>query len=207
MWRAEVRGLLVVIVVGVAIVVLVMKLDTYGEDESSAAPSSTTEAPTTTTTTPLPVEPVDALCARVDELEAEIVDRIFNPVLTPIEEVLFQFFNDVSALDLGAVGAEYRAAAAFYERYNALAGPYGFDPERVVVEAPDDIYLQWRSLVTGDALGIEATSASLGFLCGVSMPVPLTYDIDDIEDLEDDFERERERFQAALGFVSSLPDG
>ncbi len=197
MRNPEIRGFVAVLLVAAAIVTLVVRLD-YDDDPDAASGPTTTVPEATTTAVPTVEDTADALCALVLDLRDVLFDRLTNPALQPTEDLLAIFYAEAAALPLGSASAEYAAASDFYRRYVEAAGPYAFDPERIVVEAPEDVYLSWRSLVTGEALGVEAANAQVGFACGVAMPAPPIFDLDALEDLERDFEREREDFQEEL---------
>lgn len=195
---AEVRGFVVVLIVGATIFGLLLALDDYGDDDevasaTTAPPSTTTSS--STTTIPDPAEPVLELCRLTEDAATQYAELVEGPGLIPPEQVLADFYAAAADLDLGPITAEYAAAARFWRDYVAVGLPYRFDPERIFVEGTDDEYLRWRSLVTTPALGVGPTNANLSFLCGLSLPTPADYDVDELDELEEELFDERQDFR------------
>jgi hypothetical protein len=159
--NAERRGTIAVVVVGLIIVGLLVALSgTPKRNRVVVAAEPTTDAGRTTTT----LAPADELCQLARRYSSDAGDQ---PPKT-VAQVAEVFYDQARALIVDpATRAEYEAAWNFYKSYNDIGEPANYDLFTIVAQGNGE---RWRALISRPGLGVDATVANVGFLCGVKLP-------------------------------------
>lgn len=181
----ELRGVIAVVVVIGAIAFAWTRIESHGTDEVAGPTRTTTTTTTTTvaTTTTLSQDEKNALiCVRANALADELVALGPEAGEGDLVEASLAFWGDVAELAGGGPRAEIVAVVSYYEDYIETAGPFDYDPARVIVEGDKEKYQQ---LITRPAPGFEGSRGLIAFGCGVEVPEQPRMDPDDFEDLED----------------------
>lgn len=182
---SELRGVIAVALVIIAIAFAWNRIERHGTDEvegptrTTSTTTSTTIAPTTTLTQD---EKNAMICVRANALAEELV--VLGPEAGEgdLAEASLAFWRDVLDLAGGGPRAEIVAVVSYYEDYIETAGPFDYDPARVIVEGDKEKYQQ---LITRPAPGFDGSRGLIAFGCGVEVPEQPRMDPDDFEDLED----------------------
>ncbi|RMH81622.1 MAG: hypothetical protein D6683_03855 [Actinomyces sp.] len=168
-WWTEIRGLVAVGVVVVAMVVAWQRLDASDVSLATSATTSstTTTASTTTTSTTTPEQAVEAACTRARRLVDEVDALGDDPPPGAVAALASSFWEDVLPLVPAELQTEVVAVVDYYHDYLELATPYEFDPVRIIGEGDKERYEQ---LVTRPAPGLATSRGFFAFVCGTELP-------------------------------------
>ncbi len=170
---SEIRGVLAVAAVGLAIVVCAGYLLDYDGDDAEASVTATTVAttvpPTTTEARALlsGLESIVELCALANDFKDGAESEVF---VYPgkLQQIAEEFYTVAIDLVDGNVRAEYAAALSYYEDFNEIGEPDNYDALTLLRGPNAD---RFRQLATREPPGVEATRANVAFLCeGLEIP-------------------------------------
>ncbi len=184
---AEIRGVLVVAAIVVAIVVAWTRIENReAPDETVVAVTTTatsaTTLPLTTTTT---VEQAgQAICERSEGLMGEIfLEDLQGGDEEAATRLALAYWTDMLDLVTPEIRLEVVAVVDYYRRYLEVGAPLDFDTERIIVDGDKE---RWQQLITRPARGLRAARSLVAFLCGVELPDQFRMDADDFDELEDE---------------------
>ena len=181
----ELRGVVVVALAVAAIAISWTIIENRGTD-GDAGPVATTSTTTTTTVPPTTTRSQDEMnqliCERARSFADEAAELAADPTPGATEVLALGFWTDMLALASVGARAEVVAVVNYYEDYIETAGPFAYDPARVIVEGDKE---KLEQLITRPAPGFEGSRGFIAFGCGVEVPDQPLMDPDDFEDLED----------------------
>ncbi len=187
---SEVRSVIAVAAVVLAIVALFRYLPTVGDDAAFEASFGTTTTITQGVASTTPVTTIAEreadLCTLADEFVAASESELFQyPGKT--QQLAEEFYIDAYDVAVGVVRAEYAAARDYYIDYNDIADPANYDP-LTLIAGPDAA--RFKQLSTREPNGVAQTIANVGFLCGAILPGPPLIPVSEYERLEKSLEDE-----------------
>lgn len=170
MWWTELRGIIAVGLVAAAIVIAWNVIENRDYDTETTVPAATSTSTTTTeaTTTTLSQDDANALiCLRAQQYANEAAALGPDPGPGPVAQLALPFWRDVAELATGSGATEIVPVVAFYEDYLATAGPFDFDPARVIVEGDKE---KFEFLMTRPTNGLDEWRSLIGFACQIEVP-------------------------------------
>ncbi len=170
MWGTEVRGVLAIAAVIVAIAVIWTRIENRTTDTETAVTTSTT----TTTTTSVPATTTTsreqaelAVCERsrtfVDAVDA-LPDEAGDGELAGLA---LEFWGDLLELAPPETATEIIAVVHYYEDYMETGTPFEFDTRRIILEGDKE---KLELLLTRPAPGLEAARGVIALSCGIDVP-------------------------------------
>ena len=180
---SELRGVLAVVAVVVAIVVSWRTIEarpiTTGAVDS---PSTTTTVPDASTSTTSPAISPAATCARAAQFVAEsaLVPRDAGP--GPLAGLALSFWRDLSQTAPLDLRQELPAVVDYYTAYLETAGPFDFDTTDIILEGDKE---RLQQLITRPAPGLGPARESVVALCGFEVPDQPWMGAEAFEELED----------------------
>ena len=184
MWGTEVRGVLAIAAVIVAIAVIWARIENRTTDLDTAVTTTTTTTTTTSvpaTTTTSRAQAELAVCERsqtfVDAVDA-LSDEAGDGELAGLA---LEFWRDVLEVAPPEIATEIVAVVHYYEDYLETGTPFDFDTPRIILEGDKE---KLELLLTRPAPGLEAARGVIALSCGIDVPDKPTMSSRSFTDLE-----------------------
>ena len=181
---ADVRGLLAVAVIVMAIVLSWRAIEARPISETTAETTSTTTSTTlaASTTTTTPRQAIDATCSRAAEFVAEagLIPQASGP--GPLARLALSFWSDLESIAIPEARIEVGAVVDYYTSYLETAEPFDFDTVTIILEGDKE---KFEQLVTRPAAGLQASREMVAELCGIDVPNQPSISSSRFDELED----------------------
>ena len=183
---AELRGVVAIGAIVIAIVAAWQWIEARPIDETAATTATTTTTTTTTTlrvtTTTSAADAAERTCARTDQFlaEAALIPSDAGP--GPLAQLALSYWSDLEVIAVAEAKIEITAVVGYYQSYLDTASPFGFDTVEIILEGDKE---KFEQLVTRPAPGLEASEAMVAFFCGVELPGQPSISARSFDDLED----------------------